>query len=226
MSEIAIDGRRARGDASRRAILAHAVDLASLEGLDQLSIGRIAGAANLSKSSVATLFGSKERLQLAAVETAAARFAETVVEPARVQPRGIRRLAALLDRVVAYSEQRVFPGGCFFSASAADFHAKPGVVRDAIAQQLDRWLGYLAASARYGADQGELPGLDDPDQLAFELQGTFEWMNLMAVIHDDDLPHRRARRAYRDRLLALGADPGIAELVLTPGAALRASSVE
>ncbi|WP_308797679.1 TetR/AcrR family transcriptional regulator [Agromyces silvae] len=221
MSEIAVDGRRARGDASRRAILAHAVDLASLEGLDQLSIARIAGAASLSKSSVATLFGTKERLQLAAVETAAARFAETVVEPARVQPRGIRRLVALLDRVVAYSEGRVFPGGCFFSASAADFHAKPGVVRDAIALQLDRWLGYLAASARYGVEQGELPGLDDPDQLAFELQGTFEWMNLMSVIHDDDLPHRRARRAYRDRLVALGADPAIAELVLTPGAALR-----
>ena len=65
---VAVDGRRRRGDASRRVVLAHAVDLASLEGLDQLSSGRIASVANVSKSCIATLFGSKERLQLAAVE--------------------------------------------------------------------------------------------------------------------------------------------------------------
>ncbi|WP_350348429.1 TetR/AcrR family transcriptional regulator [Agromyces sp. G08B096] len=224
-TDASTDGRRVRGDASRRAVLAHAVDLASIDGLDQISIGRIASAANVSKSSVATLFGSKEQLQLAAVATAGQRYLETVTEPARVQPHGVRRVVALLDRVVAYSQDRVFPGGCFFSASAADFHAKPGAVRDAIAAQLEGWLAYLAHQMRLAMQQGELPGMTDPDgpeQLAFELQGTFEWMNLMAVIHDDDLPYRRARRAYRDRLLALGADPAVAELVLTPGAALRA----
>lgn len=223
----AVDGRRARGDATRRTVLAHAVDLASLEGLDQLSIARIAEAAGIGKSSVATLFGSKERLQLAAVETAGVRFAATVIEPARVHPRGARRLVALLDRVVAYSQDRVFPGGCFFSAAAADFHAKPGEVRDAVAAQLQLWLEYLAITARFAASRGELPGLADPDgdgpaQLAFELQGTFELMNLMAVIRDDELQYARARRAYHARLLALGVDPGVAGLVLEPGAALRA----
>ncbi|MCM3658895.1 TetR/AcrR family transcriptional regulator [Agromyces mediolanus] len=219
------DGRRARGDASRRVVLAQAVDLASIEGLDQLSIARIAEAAGVGKSSVATLFGSKERLQLATVETASARFAATVIAPARVHPRGVRRLVALLDRVVAYSQDRVFPGGCFFSAAAADFHAKPGQVRDAVAAQLDDWLGYLALTARFAAERGELPGLDpagdDPEQLAFEIQGTFELMNLLAVIRDDELPYLRARRAYRARLLALGVPAELAERVLVPGAALR-----
>ncbi|WP_395245050.1 TetR/AcrR family transcriptional regulator [Agromyces sp. MMS24-K17] len=219
-ASVIVDGRRARGDASRRAILSHAVDLASIEGLDQLSIASIATAADVSKSSVATLFGNKERLQLAAVEAAAERFLATVIEPARVQPRGIRRLAALLDLVVAYSEHRVFPGGCFFSAAAADYHAKRGPVRDALAAQLESWTDYLAIVARFAMEQGELPGLDDPDQLAFELQGLFEWMNLLATIRDTDEPYVRARRAYRDRLLALGADPAVAESVLTPGAAL------
>ena len=218
-----IDGRRARGDASRRLVLAHAADLASMEGLDGLSIGRLASEAELSKSGIATLFGSKEQLQLATVGAATERFIATVIEPARVQPRGIRRLVALLDRVVAYSEDRVFPGGCFFSASAADFHSKPGSVRDALADQLENWLGYLAETARIAVEQGELPGLDDPDQLAFELQGTFEWMNLMAAIReaDSDVHHGRARKAYHGRLIAYGADPAIAALVLVPGAAMR-----
>ena len=222
MSEsIRIDGRRARGDASRQLVLSHAVDLASLEGLDQLSIGRIAGAANLSKSSVAALFGSKERLQLAAVENAAGRFEAAIVTPAREKAPGIRRLAALLDRLIAYSEDGVFPGGCFFSSSAADFHAKPGAVREAIWFQLERWLQYVAATARFAAEAEELSAVEDPDQLAFELQGVFEWMNLMAQMTDSNLPHERARRAYRDRLLSLGADPAIAEQLLEPGASLR-----
>lgn len=222
-----IDGRRVRGDASRRAVLAQAVDLASVEGLAHLSIARIADAAGMGKSSVATLFGNKERLQLATVEAAAERFIATVVAPARVHPRGVRRLVALLDRVVAYSQDRVFPGGCFFSAAAADFHAGPeGEVRDAIAAQLEFWLGYLAATARFAAERGELPGLDPdgdgPEQLAFELQGTFEFMNLMAVIRDDELPYTRTRRAYHARLLALGVPAELAARVLEPAAALRA----
>ncbi|WP_394553559.1 TetR/AcrR family transcriptional regulator [Agromyces sp. MMS24-JH15] len=220
-SSVIVDGRRARGDASRRAILAHAVDLASVEGLDQLSIARIADAASVGKSSVATLFGSKERLQLAAVEAARERFVATVVVPARVQPRGIRRLVALLDRNVAYSQDRVFPGGCFFSTAASDFHSKPGPVREALADALDAWIAYLEASARYAVELGELPGLDDPAQLAFEQQGMFEWMNLLATIRDTDEPYRRGRRAYRDRLVALGADTAIADSLLEPAAALR-----
>lgn len=223
-TETAPDGRRARGDASRRVVLGHAVDLASIEGLDQLSIGRIAIAANVSKSSIATLFGSKERLQLAAVDAARDRFTATVIEPARVKPRGLARVVALLDCVVAYSQERVFPGGCFFSAAAADFHAKPGVVRDAITGQLDDWLGYLAVSVGYAAAAGELDGVVDVDgaeQFAFEVQGIFEWMNQLAVIRDSDEPYVRARRAFRARLVALGAPAEVADLVLEPGAALR-----
>ncbi|MRG59062.1 TetR family transcriptional regulator [Agromyces sp. CFH 90414] len=222
-AEVAIDGRRARGDASRRMVLERAADLASVEGLDGLSIGRLATAAEVSKSGIATLFGSKQQLQLATIAAATERFTATVIVPARVHPRGLRRLTALLDSVVAYSQNRVFPGGCFFSAAAADFHAKSGPVRDALADQLEDWMDYLAISARFAAERGELPGLDDADQFAFEAQGIFEWMNLMAVIreHRSEPIYGRARTAYHARLLALGADPAIAALVLEPGAALR-----
>lgn len=200
------DGRRLRGDASRRVILTAAGDLASVEGLDQLSIGRIAQAAGLSKSNVATLFGSKERLQLATVEAARERFIETVVEPARVHPRGLRRTLALVDNWIAYSRDRVFPGGCFFAEAAADFDAKPGEVRDAVAAMLREWAGYLAATLQHAHDAGELPGLDDAKQAAFEFSALLELANRDSLLTGRNASYRRARAGIAARLRAAGGD--------------------
>src|SRR5690606_14639853 len=125
VDDAAVDGRRARGDASRRAVLAHAADLTSIEGLDGLSIGRLAEVSGYSKSSIAGLFRNKEGLQLATVAAGRAVFIEVVVEPARVQPRGLPRLVALMRNVIEYSRTRVFAGGCFFAAVSADYDSKP-----------------------------------------------------------------------------------------------------
>ncbi|BDZ64513.1 TetR/AcrR family transcriptional regulator [Agromyces mangrovi Wang et al. 2018] len=111
MTQGVIDGRRARGDESRREVLAQAMDLASIEGLDGLSIARIAEAAGQSKSGVAALFGSKERLQLAAIDAAQALFTNEVIAPARAATeRGLERVVALVDGWIAYSSRRVFSG--------------------------------------------------------------------------------------------------------------------
>lgn len=195
-----------RGDASRRIVLAAAVDLASVEGLDQLSIGRIAEAASVSKSGVATLFGSKERLQLATVEAARERFVDTVLTPARELPRGLGRVLDLVDRWIAYSRDRVFTGGCFFADAAADFDAKPGEVRDAIRRALDDWAGYLAASLAHARDLGDLPDLDDPAQLAFEVIALLELANRDSVMRDTNVSYRRARIGVANRLRAAGGD--------------------
>jgi AcrR family transcriptional regulator len=204
-----IDGRRVRGDASRRLVLANAVDLASIEGLDGLSIGRLATAAQVSKSGVATLFGTKERLQLATVEAAAQRFRETVLEPARVEPRGIRRIVALLDAWIAYSRDRVFPGGCFFNAAVSEFDAKPGPVRDAIADAIESWSGYLRVSVGYAVELGELAADADPALLAFECTALLDYANSRSVMTGSNEPYRLARRAMAARLLAAGADPEV-----------------
>jgi AcrR family transcriptional regulator len=201
-----IDGRRMRGDASRRLVLANAVDLASIEGLDGLSIGRLATAAQVSKSGVATLFGTKERLQLATIEAAAQRFRETVLEPARVEPRGIRRIVALLDAWIAYSRDRVFPGGCFFNAAVSEFDAKPGPVRDAIAEAIESWSGYLRVSVGYAVESGELNADADPALLAFECTALLDYANSRSVMTGSNEPYRLARRAMVARLLAAGAD--------------------
>ncbi len=205
-----IDGRRVRGDASRRLVLANAVDIASLEGLDGLSIGRLATAAQVSKSNVATLFGTKERLQLATVEAAAQRFRETVLEPARqAAPRGIHRIVALLDGWIAYSRDRIFPGGCFFAAAVADFDSKPWPVRDAIAQAYDSWGDYVRVSLGYAVAQGELAPGADGEQLAFEFIALLDTANTRSVMTGSNEPYRLARRGLVSRLLAAGADPEV-----------------
>ena len=154
MTTVTEDRRRARGDASRRAVLVHATDIASVEGLDGVTIGRLAEASGHSKSSIATLFGGKEALQLAAVNAAAEVFREHVVDPAREEPRGVRRLATLLRNALDYSRERVFSGGCFFAATAADVDSKPGPVRDAVHGWLRDWYGYLEAQLRHAVDGG------------------------------------------------------------------------
>ena len=118
------DGRRLRGDASRRAVLRLAVDQASLSGLDSLTIGTLAADAGVSKSNVATLFGSKLDLQLATIEAAREIFIDAVIAPALAEPHGLARLVAIVELWLDYSESRVFAGGCFFRAVAADASAK------------------------------------------------------------------------------------------------------
>lgn len=207
-----IDGRRARGDRTRGVVLERATQLASVEGLSGLSIAGVAEAAAISKSGVATLFGSKERLELAVVAEAERIFVATVVEPARELPRGIGRIALLVDLWLRYSEDRVFVGGCFFAAVSAEFDSRPGHVRDAIADARHRWTGYVQASVQHAIDAGELRADTDAAQLAFELEALMDFANARSLLDPaDGEPYRRARRAAADRLLAAGADAAALE---------------
>ncbi|WP_194420933.1 TetR/AcrR family transcriptional regulator [Microbacterium abyssi] len=202
-----VDGRRARGDASRRAVLTYATDLASVEGLDGLSIGRLAEASGYSKSSIAGLFQNKVGLQVATVDAGRAVFMAVVVEPAREQPRGLPRLVALMDHLIEYSRTRVFAGGCFFAAVSADFDSKPGPVRDAVRAAMSDWYGYIEAQVRHAADAGELD-LDavGVETLAFELPALYEQANARSLLYGDDRPYVIAAVAMRDRLLRAGSD--------------------
>lgn len=208
MTDAAIDGRRARGDASRRAIIERATDIASVEGLDGLTIGRLADESGHSKSSIATLFGGKEGLQLAAVAAAADRFRAIVIEPARTEPRGIARVAALLRNTLDYSRERVFTGGCFFAATSADVDSKPGPVRDAVRAWMSDWYGYLEAQLRHASEAGEIaPDAVAGDQLAFELIALNNEANSRSLLMGSDRPYSLAAAAMHRRLQEAGADP-------------------
>jgi AcrR family transcriptional regulator len=191
---------RAPGERSRRRVLEQAARLASIEGLDGLSIGRLAESTGMPKSSVYVLFGSKQELQLATIDAASASLAAEVIKPALASSAGRERLLALCDGFLSYVERRVFPGGCFFAATGAELGARPGPVHDRVAEYQQQWRDLLQGAARKAHAQGELSRDVDPDQLAFELSALLTGTSIVAVLHDDDTVIERARQAVRERL--------------------------
>lgn len=192
---------RAPGDRARARIVEHAARLATVEGLEGLSIGRLAEASGVAKSSVHALFGSKEELQLATVHAARANFVAEVVGPAftATQP-GLERLRALCEGYLSYVERRVFPGGCFFVAASAEVGAQSGRVHDEVASVQQEWRDLLLREAQAAADKGELPGTDQPAQLAFELGVILAGTDIVAILHDDPGAVARGRVAVTSRL--------------------------
>src|SRR6476661_4051000 len=122
--------RRSDGERSRTAILREAARLATVEGLDGLSLSRLADAVGMSKSGLFAHFGSKEELQLATVEAASAIFDELVIDPAEEAAPGLPRLRAYIDGFLEHVELSVFPGGCFFVSAMSELDTRPGPVRD------------------------------------------------------------------------------------------------
>ena len=163
-----VDKRLLRGARSRQAVAGRAVDIASIDGLDRLSLGRLATDLGLSKSGIQTLFRTKENLQIAASEAARERFTEAVIAPATAAPAGLDRLRALIDRWIFYAELPLFAGGCFWAANLPVYDSRPGRVRDVLFGQHDAWLALLADQLRTARDAGELTGLD-PAVGAFQI---------------------------------------------------------
>src|ERR1700690_2471418 len=161
--------RRPRGLQTRRAILRKAVNIASLEGLEGLTIGKLAATLRISKSGLFAHFGSKEDLQCAVVDEARDIFVAKVIRPA-AHFRGLHLLRVLCENWLAYGEQKTFPGGCFFSAASLDFDDRPGAVRDRIVSLMKQWLGNLQRAARDAQSAGEIHEDVDVRRLAFEIQ--------------------------------------------------------
>lgn len=189
-----------KGQRTRASILQHAVDLASVEGLEGLTIGRLAEELGMSKSGLFAHFGSKEELQLAAIESAGQRFIDTVMRPAIAAPRGYPRLVAICNSWLDYVRRRVFPGGCFFAAASFEFDGRPGVVRDAVKKQMDDWFAALERAIRMAKEEGHLDADVDPAQLAFELNALFFGANFAYNLRHDEEAFARARRAIEQRL--------------------------
>ena len=200
MSSEAPTRRRPDGERSRRAILRAAAELATVEGLEGLSIGRLADETGMSKSGLYAHFASKQALQLATVETANEIFDVEVVQPALEAPAGRERLVALCDAYLSHLQRDVFPGGCFFAATAADFGMRPGPVRDAIKESWTAFEGLVAELIEEARAKGEIAAEPETEQLAFELIGYLGGANASFVLFRDPLVLERARRAVRTRL--------------------------
>ena len=190
---------RPRGIKTRRAILRKAVNLASLEGLEGLTIGRLASALRISKSGLFAHFGSKEDLQCAVVDEARDIFVEKVVLPASGF-HGLQLLRTLCDNWLSYGEQKVFPGGCFFSAASLEFDDRPGPVRDRIVGLMKKWLHNLENAARDAKSSGEIRNEVDVRQLAFEIQALAMGGNWSSRLFRDPTAFRSAKAAILRRI--------------------------
>ncbi|MBT2482893.1 TetR/AcrR family transcriptional regulator [Streptomyces sp. ISL-94] len=204
------DGRVERGNQTRRTVLDRTMSIASVDGLEGLSLGKIAADLGLSKSGVFALFGSKEDLQLATVRAAVDVFVEQVVRPVRQDPAGLAKVWKVCERWLDYSGRRIFPGGCFFYSVSAEFDSRPGPVRDEVAKVRSDWTRYierildearLAGAFRDGVDAADVP------QLTFEVIALMELANAHSVLHDDPVAYERAGRGILDRLRAVAAAP-------------------
>lgn len=196
--------RRADGTRTRTRILRVAAELATIEGLEGLSLGRLAAATGMSKSGLYAHFGSKEELQLAVIDTARAIFRAEVVDPGLHGGEGAGLALRLCEAFLSYLERDVFPGGCFFASAAAELGSRRGRVHDAIARAQGEWMSLLVRALRSDRRRGDVAGDLEPADLAFELNALLVAANTAVQLHGDRAALARARRAVRRRL---GAAP-------------------
>jgi len=196
-----VDGRRLRGQRTRQAILLHAARVGSAEGLEAVSLQRLASDLGISKSGLFAHFGSKEELHLATIDAAAQIFVDEVIRPALSEPRGTRRIWALCNSWMSYLERGVFPGGCFFWAVAEEYDSRrPGPVRDSILEKKAYWSYSLQRAVLEAQQAGELDSEVDAEQLAWELDSLLGGANSGFKSGEGEKALERGRRAVRDRL--------------------------
>jgi AcrR family transcriptional regulator len=202
-----VDGRLARGDRTRAAALDAAVVLATEVGLHGLSLAQLADSLGVSKSGLFAHWRSKEALQLATVDRAVEQWQERIVEPALRAPKGVRRIWALHQARIDFYAARVLPGGCFFASTDFEYNARPGPVRDRLAEVFGRWTAFLERLVREAVDAGELPADTDVAQVAYEVDALGISAALRSRLLDPDTTYRHARQGLLSRLRALCPDP-------------------
>ena len=185
----------AQAAGTRTAIVERAVELGSVEGLEGVTIGRLADDVGMSKSGLIRHFGSKQGLQLAALDAAIEIFTAEVWERAAGASPGLERLWAICIAWISYLERDVLPGGCFLTAAASEFDGRAGPVGEATRAAWARWLRVLESEARTATAAGELPRNTDPAQVAFELNAIAMGLNNALQLHRDPAAPGHARRA-------------------------------
>lgn len=199
--------RRSDGERTHAAILKAATDLASVEGLEGLTIGRLAERLGISKSGVYAHFGSRDQLQLETIAAAQEIVEREVSSPALSAPPGMGQLEALCDAYLSYVERMVFPGGCFFASLLAEMDARSGRFREMAQVGARQWLGMYEGMAADARRRGEISPEVDPAQLAFELDAHLEMANYYYVLLRDPAILSRARTAVTATLDRVRAGP-------------------
>lgn len=183
----------AKGDETRSAVLTSAITLASSLGLEGVTIGKLAEHVGMSKSGLFAHFSSKENLQVAILEEAVARFVAIVVTPSLKEPRGERRLRALLDRWFDWSRADFLPGGCVFVMANVELDDRPGPPRDLLVASQRDWLGTLTQAVRIAVEEAQFREDVDCEQLAHEFYSLAYGYHFLRRIVDPSEAERRVR---------------------------------
>jgi AcrR family transcriptional regulator len=192
---------------SRTAAVEAAIDLASVEGLEGITIGRLASELGMSKSGLIGRFGDKQAMQRAVLASAVERFTHAVWQPARRFEPGLPRLEAIVDAWVGHLREGVFPGGCFVTTASVEYDARPGPLHEDVAEAVRGWLGVLEADARRAREAGDLPADRDPADVAFELHSLASGGSVAGRLIGDVAALDRTRAAMRR---AIGLPPATA----------------
>ncbi len=167
-----------KGEQTRVSILEAALELASREGLEGLTIGALAERMGMSKSGVFAHFGSREDLQLDVLRLYNHQFEQEIFYPSMTEPRGLPRLRSLFNRWIDRVSREI-ASGCIYISGAVEYDDRPGPIRDQLVSMVQTWQKALRRAARQAGDEGHLPAGTDPEQLAFEMYG------LVLALHHD-----------------------------------------
>lgn len=193
-----------KGERTRQRILDRAVAVASLEGLDGLTIGGLAGDLELSKSGLFAHFGSKEELQVQVLEAAIERFRQRVIRPMLRAPRGEPRVRELFERWLGWGADSGMPGGCVITAAAIELDDRPGAPREVLAAALLEWMELLKEVVGAAVEEGDFRAGLDVAQFTYELYAIFLAYHLMHRMIRDPTAESHARSSF-ERLMAMAA---------------------
>jgi AcrR family transcriptional regulator len=197
-----------KGELTRQAILERAVALASANGLEGLTIGKLATTLGLSKSGLFAHFQSKEALEVQVLEAAAARFVDIVVKPALAAPRGEPRLRRLLELWLGWSRSQWIPGGCVFLSAAFELRERPGPARDRLVALQADWLDTLATCVRTGITNGDFRPDTDAEQVAHEFHSATLGYHHAARLLRDPLAEVRLQQSFENIVTRIRSQPG------------------
>lgn len=180
-----------KGELTKESILKSAFDLASVLGLEALTIGKLADAAGLSKSGLFGHFQSKENLQVMVLEYSAQYYVDKVVRPALEKNRGVPRIRAIVDLWIKWTEVTV-KGGCPILTAAIEFDDRPGVVQDKVQELLKAQTKFFEKAADLAREEGHFKKDLNSKQFAFE----FYSLMVAFQIYSKLLKQKDAKRQF------------------------------
>ncbi|MBR7780988.1 TetR/AcrR family transcriptional regulator [Undibacterium luofuense] len=167
-----------KGELTRAAILDVALDAASRDGLEGLTIGLLAEKMNMSKSGVFAHFGSREDLQIEVLKLYHHHFEQEVFYPSLKEARGLPRLQAMFALWVKRVTVEI-ASGCIYISGAVEYDDRPGPIREALVGMVKAWQGALQRAAAQAVELGHLRNDVDADQIVYEMYGL-----ILALHHD------------------------------------------